>query len=293
MSKSLSPLRYPGGKSRIYNRVRNLIELNGLGNKTYVEPFAGGFGLGIALLCDGVVHTAVLNDYDTHIYNFWYSVLKYTEDILKKIDNTPITIEERDRQKSIYKDPQADELSDGFATLFLNRVNFSGILLGGPIGGADQKGEYKIDCRFNKKDVASKIEQVAIFKDRITLYNCDASDLITTELKDEISSSFFNIDPPYVKKGKKLYANYFKEEDHRNLAKIITKHLKKTEWIVTYDDCDFIREIYKGYCMKGYSILHNVSGSVKGKEIVITNIPGDSFVWQENSEIVYRKDGTG
>lgn len=279
MAKSLSPLRYPGGKSKIYNKVQNLIEFNALGDKTYVEPFAGGFGIGIRLLCDDIVQSAVLNDFDLHIYHFWYSVLHHTEDLLKRIMDTPITIQEREKQKVVYRDRAADEVSDGFATLFLNRVNFSGIIQGGPIGGLSQNGAYKLDCRFNKSEIVKKIKRIALLKNRIQLYNCDASELITVHLHNTICTSFLNIDPPYVKKGPRLYANYFKEEDHRNLERIITEYLGQTQWIVTYDDCDLIRDTYKHYHITEYGIQHNASGSVRGKEIVITNIPKDLFTW--------------
>lgn len=279
MAKSLSPLRYPGGKSKIYDKVKKLIEVNKLGDRAYVEPFAGGFGIGISLLFEDIVQSAVLNDFDSHIYHFWYSVLYQTESLLKMITDTPITLEEREKQKAVYRDNSVDKLSDGFATLFLNRVNFSGVIKGGPIGGLSQDGEYKIDCRFNKSDIINKIEQIALLKKRIELYNCDASELITIRLQDEICTSFFNIDPPYVKKGHKLYANYFKEEDHRSLAEVINKHLGETQWIVTYDDCDLIRDIYKQYHMLEYGIQHNAGGSVRGKEIIITNIPKDLFSW--------------
>lgn len=279
MAKSLSPLRYPGGKSKIYDKVKKLIEANALGDRTYVEPFAGGFGIGIALLCDNVVETAVLNDFDAHIYHFWYSVLNYTEDLLKMIADTPITIEEREKQRSVYKDSSADILDDGFATLFLNRVNFSGILDGGPIGGLSQSGSYKLDCRFNKSEIAKKIEKIALLKSRISIFNCDASELITKQLHDINDTVFFNIDPPYVIKGSQLYTNYFKEDDHRNLEKVISAHLNNIPWIITYDDCDLIRDIYSQYHMLEYVIQHNAGGSVAGKELVITNISADSFVW--------------
>lgn len=279
MARMLSPLRYPGGKSKIYGKVKYLIEINALGDRTYVEPFAGGFGIGISLLCDDIVQSAVLNDFDLHIYHFWYSVLHHTEDLLKRVIDTPITLEEREKQKAVYRDSFADEVGDGFATLFLNRVNFSGIIEGGPIGGLSQSGAYKINCRFNKSEIVKKIERIALLKNRIELYNCDASELITVRLQDTICSSFFNIDPPYVKKGPRLYANYFKEEDHRNLEKTITEYLGETRWIVTYDDCDLIRDIYKHYHLTEYGIQHNAGGSVRGKEVVITNIPKGSFVW--------------
>lgn len=279
MAKSLSPLRYPGGKSKIYHKVRNLIEINGLSDRTYVEPFAGGFGIGIGLLCDEIVSTAILNDYDSHIYHFWYSVLYQTDDLLKRIADTPITLEEREKQKAIYKDCSSDSISDGFATFFLNRVNFSGIIMGGPLGGFAQSGEYKINCRFNKYEISNRIEKIAMMKDKIELFNCDASELITKCLQDKMRTSFFNIDPPYVKKGQQLYANYFKEIDHRNFEQIISNHLGETRWILTYDDCDLIREIYKEYYMQEYLIQHNAGNSVYGKEIVVTNLPIESFVW--------------
>ncbi|CAM3710833.1 DNA adenine methylase [Marinicrinis lubricantis] len=279
MAKSLSPLRYPGGKSKIYYKVKTLIENNELGNRTYVEPFAGGFGIGIGLLCENIVQSAVLNDFDTHIYNFWFSVFHHTDELLKKIMDTPITIEEREKQKNIYNDDSADVLSDGFAALFLNRVNFSGIIKGGPIGGLAQSGAYKINCRFNKEEIQKRIESIALLKNRLSLYNCDASELIINQLGEIKHTSFFNIDPPYVIKGSRLYTNYFKESDHRNLEQVINEHLREIPWIITYDDCKLIRDIYKQYSMTGYDIQHNVVGSVRGKEVVITNISNGSFVW--------------
>lgn len=279
MNKSLSPLRYPGGKYKIYDKVRNLIEINKLGDRSYVEPFAGGFGIGLRLLCDNVVQTAVLNDFDPHIYNFWNTILNYSDEFLQLMMDTPITLEERERQKEIFNDVYADQISDGYATFFLNRVNFSGVITGGPIGGFTQSGTYKLDCRFNKNEIKNKVKQIALLRDRIQLYNYDASELIAYHLQGRLQECFFNIDPPYVKKGHRLYTNYFKEENHRAFERTVAEHLENTYWIITYDDCELIRDIYKGYYMIGYDILHNVGGSIKGKEVVITNISKNHFAW--------------
>jgi DNA adenine methylase len=279
MVKTLSPLRYPGGKSKIYEKVKNLVITNSYEDRTYVEPFAGGFGIGINLLCEGVVKTAILNDFDSHIYNFWHSVLNDTENLIRLISDTPITIEERENQKLNYADENASSLNDGFATLFLNRVNYSGVIKGGPIGGLSQQGKYNIDCRFNKEEIKSRIKRIAEHRDHISLYNLDASKLIANLLENSKSTSFFNIDPPYVAKGSKLYTNYFKESDHRNLGKVIADSLRDVPWITTYDDCELIREIYKQFLMLRYSIQHNVRNSIQGEEVVITNISKESFVW--------------
>lgn len=279
MAKSLSPLRYPGGKSKIYDKVKAVIQSNSLDNRTYIEPFAGGFGIGISLLCDNVVQTAVLNDFDPHIYHFWFAVLNYSDALIEKIESTPITIEERERQRDIYQDCSTDILTDGFATLFLNRVNFSGVINGGPIGGLSQSGTYKLDCRFNKKEIIKKIETIALLKNRITLYNCDASELIINKLYGIKNMAFFNIDPPYVVKGSRLYTNYFEEADHRNLAAVIAEQLRDSPWIITYDDSELIRDIYNQYFITEYEIQHNAGGTVHGKELVITNIQKEFFVW--------------
>lgn len=279
MAKSLSPLRYPGGKSKIYDKVKTVIQSNALDSRTYIEPFAGGFGIGISLLYNNVVKTAVLNDFDPHIYHFWFAVLNHSDELIEKIENTPITMEEREKQRAIYQDGSSDMLNDGFATLFLNRVNFSGVINGGPIGGLSQNGTYKLDCRFNKKEIIKKIETITLLRNRITLYNCDASELIINELCDTKNIAFFNIDPPYVVKGSRLYTNYFKEADHRNLAAVIAEQLRDTPWIITYDDSELIRDIYKQYFITEYDIQHNAGGTVHGKELVITNIQNESFIW--------------
>lgn len=280
MAKSLSPLRYPGGKSKIYEKIKNLIEVNEYGNRMYVEPFAGGFGIGIGLLCDGIVPSAILNDFDPHIYHCWYAILNDTENLLRLITDTPITIEERERQKQNYQDVDSDPLTDGFATLFLNRVNFSGVIKGGPIGGLDQSGAYKIDCRFNKEDVKRKIEVIAQLKGKIKLYNKDAGYLIRMSLMKMKSPMFLNIDPPYVIKGSKLYTNFFTESDHRNLQRVIIKHLDaEYPWIITYDNSPLVRDLYGIFHFKEYGIAHNAGGTVQGKELVITNLPTDRFHW--------------
>ena len=97
-----TPLRYPGGKGKIYEDIKKLIVGNSLESKTYVEPFAGSFAIGIGLLSDGIVEKAILNDYDYHIYAFWRSVFFKTNDLIKNVIDLPITVEEWKRQKVKY-----------------------------------------------------------------------------------------------------------------------------------------------------------------------------------------------
>ena len=280
MVKSFSPLRYPGGKAKIYQNVKNIILTNNFQNHIYVEPFAGGFSIGIGLLFENVVQSVVLNDYDKHIFNFWYAVINDTQRFIELVKETPITIEERDRQKKIYLSSNAEPLLDGFSTFFLNRVNFSGVIKGGPIGGISQSGTYKLNCRFNKKEIIRKIELIAEFRDKILLLNIDAGELIRDKLPTIMDPIFLNIDPPYVVKGSKLYTNFFTEIDHRNLKNVVSECIdNRVPWIITYDDCNLIREIYSEYYIQDYGIAHNAGGTKSGRELVITNISRDNFSW--------------
>lgn len=279
MGVTRSPLRYPGGKSKIYNNIRNLIVTNEYTGRTYVEPFAGGFGVGIALLEDNIIEQAIMNDLDIHLYHFWDAVLHQTEALIHLVRETPITLDERMRQKQIYSNEESPPLLDGFSTLFLNRVNYSGVLFAGPLGGRNQNSAYPLGCRFNKNNIIERIQTVARFRDQIFLHHRDACELIIELLAEENNDLFFNIDPPYVIKGKSLYSEYYTEEDHRNLGDIIHEHLRNVPWIMTYDSCDLIREIYQDNLILEYGMFHSAHNRAQGRELVITNLPEDQFTW--------------
>ena len=72
-------------------------------------------------------------------------------------------------------DDKGDVLKLGFSTFFLNRVNRSGIINAGVIGGINQDGHYKMDCRFNKKNLIERVREIAKCKNKIELYNLDAT----------------------------------------------------------------------------------------------------------------------
>lgn len=246
MPSTFSPFRYPGGKSQLYSFVKKIIEVNSYRGCIYVEPFAGGAALALKLLFNGVVSKIVINDLDKAIYAVWYSCLNRPKELINLINTTPLSIQEWDKQRSIYLSPGSHSLIElGFATLYLNRTNRSGIIKGGILGGRAQTGVYKIDARFNRETLSQKIEKIYAHRNDICISNLDAKDVIASYNLVSNSHIFFNIDPPYVKKGQNLYNNYFCNQDHRNLAEKI--YLCAHPWIVTYDICDLVSELYSSY----------------------------------------------
>ena len=266
MPSSFSPLRYPGGKSQLYDYVKRIIDYNDLLGETYVEPFAGGAGLAMKLLLNNDVKRIIINDYDFAIYSIWYCILNYTDDFCDRIQQIDISIEEHDRQRTIYNSGTTNIFDMGIAAFYLNRTNRSGVIKGGVIGGREQSGLYKIDARFNKDALIKKIRAIAKEKGRIVLYNLDAMDFLSNGVLDHYYKTFVNFDPPYVMKGSQLYKNAFSEQDNKDLYKLISKCKRK--WIVTYDICPLIRELYKNHRGAEIDINYSASNSGKAREYI-------------------------
>lgn len=278
MSGSYSPLRYPGGKAKLYNTVKKILVSNNLIGGTYVEPFAGGAGLAIKLLLKDDVKRIVLNDIDSAIFCFWNTIVNHTEDFCKYIDKAELTVTEWKRQREIFKKGNCNnEFEFAFSVFYLNRTNISGILNGGVIGGGEQKGNYKIDARFGKEGLKEKIRNIALRKNDIILYNLDAIELLSGNYLKKYRNLFINFDPPYVNKGSQLYKNSFKKEDHIALFNCIDKCTKK--WIVTYDVCDFIENLYGEYRRHLIDVTYSAKNKIKKKEYMFfsknLNIPNE------------------
>lgn len=268
MSMKYSPLRYPGGKARLTNVFKDLIEENSLESITYVEPFAGGSNIALSLLIDGYVSNIVINDLDKSIFSFWSAILNNTTKLIDKIHGCKIDINEWNKQKEIMANPRSSILDLGFALLFLNRTNFSGIINAGPIGGMEQKGDYKINARFNKIDIINKIKTIAKFKERITLLNLDALDLIGS-VKRDIGDCLIYFDPPYYKQGKNLYTNFYQANDHEILANNIRDF--DVPVVITYDNVEAIRRLYSDFNSREFLINYSANNHTMGKEILFYN----------------------
>lgn len=269
---NFSPLRYPGGKSSFTPFIAKIIEHNKLDIKRYYELYAGGSAVALEMLISGFVESIVLNDADIHIFSFWSSILKNPDGFIKKLLDTPVNIKEWSKQKQIYnRIGEESELEIGFASFFLNRTNRSGILAGaGPIGGFDQKGNYKIDARFNKKALIEKIELISLNSNRIKIHNDDAIVLLKKLKGINSNKSFIFLDPPYVSKGKKLYLNYYKEIDHKNLRDCLIEKRDKN-WIVSYDNNDFIKNLYRDFKMKKVQTKYSLQSKKMDAELVFAS----------------------
>lgn len=260
---SVSPLRYPGGKGRLGCWLGELMRFNKISGGIYVEPYAGGAGAALRLLFSGYVNHIIINDVDTAIYGMWHSILHDTSNFLDKLEETPVNIKSWGKQKDIINNPDSHNLLDlGFAAFFLNRTNISGVIKGGVIGGREQKGNYKINARFNKTELSRRISRIAGYKNSIDVYNCDAMDFIDKITDSLPARSMLYLDPPYYQKGSQLYRNHYRHGDHVAIAGKI-KNIRRP-WLITYDNCEQIRSLYNDCPGGEYNLTYTASPKNRG-----------------------------
>lgn len=264
---ALSPLRYPGGKGSLYPRLRSIVRANGLTNGTYVEPYAGGAGAALALLITGEVRQVVINDLDPAVYAFWRAVVFKSQEFSMLIREAKLSIEEWQRQKQIYRSSgDGDYLAYGFSTFYLNRTNRSGVLNGGPIGGLDQTGNYKIDARFNRDALTERVRLIGLHKDHIAVECMDGAELIRQY--GDLDDTLIYVDPPYFEKAGTLYLSKFADSDHVSLASCLNS-LPDRRWVLTYDNVPKAAELYSDRRTEVFSLHYSAHRVMQATELMI------------------------
>lgn len=267
--KLFTPLRYPGGKARFAPYIADLMRTNGLEGGHYMEPYAGGAGVALELLYDEVVTDVHINDADPAVRDFWLAATKHTRKLIRLVESEPVTLEAWSHWRDVMLGKVRAPLCErGFATLFLNRTNRSGILKGGVIGGKAQSGSYKIDARFKRDVLVRRLELLAKHSDNIHVYGEDALLLLNRCADFLPECALIYLDPPYYVKGQGLYRNFYTHADHVAIASLLQSQAFDRRWLVSYDDAPEIRSMYSGSLGRGYGLHYTAQKRYVGAEIM-------------------------
>lgn len=264
-----TPLRYPGGKSRFAPFIARVMDSNSIAGGHYLEPYAGGAGVALELLFHGVASHVHINDLDPAIFDFWESVIRQPEAMLKLLHDTPINMDQWYHWRSVLRgEINVAQVERGFATLFMNRTNRSGVLKGGVIGGLAQSGDYKLDARFKKDVLAKRIEKIAQHAASISVYNEDALALLKRCREFLPVKSLIYLDPPYYVKGQGLYRNFYEHEDHAAIAKLLNSSRFSRRWVVSYDNVAEIQQMYHMSHTYTYGLNYTAQRRYIGSEVM-------------------------
>lgn len=267
----LSPLRYPGGKAGLTPFLTDVLDLNDLRGVNYFEPYAGGAGAALGLLADNVVRTISINDADVRIFALWSTVLNEPQWFAERILKAKLDLPEWRLHREICSAPEGRALREvGFAAFYMNRCNRSGVLRGGPIGGYEQMGEWRLDVRFSKPALIERVEKISRFRERIFVSNLDAIEFLKSRLPKGLGrkNAFVYLDPPYVIKGQRLYMNAYESADHSAVAKYMCRQ-NLLPWVMSYDDTELVRHIYASEQIAFLPINYSLQDKRSANELII------------------------
>ena len=244
-----SPLRYPGGKTRAIKAIRQYIPDN---INRLCAPFLGGASIELSCAADGIkVYGA---DAFKPVINFWRQAKTKPDLLAEQVQQYyPLSRNKFYHLQKAYN--KIDKSIEQAAIFFvLNRSSFNGTTLSGGMSPGHP--------RFN----LSAINRLRNFKAKNLYISC--ADYKKTLTKHE--DLFLYLDPPYANGGK-LYGkqgNMHEDFDHEGLADMLKQ---RDGWILSYNDCPYIRKLYKGYKQIKPRWTYGMSDNKQSKELVVLN----------------------
>lgn len=255
-----SPLRYPGGKTRACKCLDKLINQHfDMDNfKTVLSPFFGGGSFEFFLQNKYDINI-ISNDKCKPLYTFW-NICKNDKDKLCKL--LYIELNNVTKEKFLtFRNKIIDEENDvkqAYMYFIINRCSFSGATL---------SGGFSLDASKNRFTTSSidRIKKLDLSKYEI--YNYDFKHFLKKYKNDNV---LIFLDPPYyLEKKSKLYGNNGDMHinfNHKLLYKVISK---RKNWIMTYNNCEYIKDLYKDFKIIETSWSYGMNTSKKSSEIVI------------------------
>jgi DNA adenine methylase len=262
-----SPLRYPGGKSRAVQRMKNLLPEE---FDEYREPFVGGGSFFIYLRQKRPGLKIWINDLNPELYCFW----KHAQmDSQRLADELSVLKRERKNGQELFDEllginvSSLTEFERAVRFFVLNRITFSGVVESGGYS------KLAFEARFTDSAI-ERVSKLSPLLEEIKITQLDYRQL----LLDGDQSVFTFLDPPYFKATRsRLYGRngvLHTSFEHDGFAREMKKC--KHSWLITYDDSPEIRanfsfaDIYEWELQYGMN-NYKQGKAEKGSELFITN----------------------
>ena len=279
LAKTLSPLRYPGGKSRAVELITEKYIIPNLSKKQKIcSPFFGGGSIELHLANNGNKVTGY-DDFGP-LVDFWKVLKKNPKKLFKEVSSYKKLSKKGFKELQIqFRGKSESYTQTKRAALFyvLNRTSFSGTTLSGGMAVDYDKPERSLDRRLPRFRKSSR-DRIRDF----SVKNFTISKMSFRKSIEKNKKSLIYADPPYFIQNKgSLYGNQgdkmFTEKDHEDLAHILNK-MKNKKWILSYNNDKHVRRLYSGRRIEEVEWAYGMSGVKSRKK-------------KHSSEILILSDG--
>ena len=242
-----SPLRYPGGKTRGVEIITSYFPKD---VHTMLSPFFGGGSVELFMAAKGI--QVIGFDVFLPLVEFWQCLQADAKKLAAAVKSFYPLPKEKFYELQHAQMHFETKLERAAVYYVLNRSSFSGATLSG--GMSPDHPRFTI----------SSIERIKTFYNpNYTVQFADFTDSLR-----EHSTHFAYLDPPYLIKsslyGKK--GNAHKGFDHEGLFGILKK---RNNWILSYNECPEIRELYKGFNIITPNWKYGMSNNKVSREVLI------------------------
>lgn len=255
MPTNKSPLRYPGGKTRAITILKEILETEYPLRKMLLSPFFGGGSFELAQAADG--YTVIANDLFYPLYTFWQQIKTNSSAVAEKVQSEMPVSKEKFLAFRTDIQNSTDPIDIAAKYFIVNRCSFSGATF---CGGYSQQAA---DGRLTESSLET-VKKVNL--SQICFSNLDACNFLKQH--PQTTSTVIYADPPYFidsyiyGRDGDLHEGF----DHKAFAEEIKK---RSDWMISYNDCEYIRKLYEGCRFLSPSWSYGMNKSKKSSEIVI------------------------
>ena len=254
-----SNLRWAGGKSKMIKILNDYIPEH---INKYLELFVGGGSMLLHIIQKKKPYKVIANDIDNNLINYYKSVRINPQKIIDeclKIKNKYNS----EQFKNVFSDISSETASGFFIK---NKTSFSGL--------NNNYSKLAYDRNFSINSI-KKIKDISKVIQNVEFINKDFE-----ELDLDLTDYFIYLDPPYYSnKEKGLYGNkgkLHKNFNHQALFDWVEYYKKDNKIMISYDDCEYIRNLYKDYNIYTFDFVYSMTNTggnncKTGNEIIITN----------------------
>jgi DNA adenine methylase len=252
-----SPLRYPGGKTRAVKIIEKYVQTYYPGCKKLLSPFFGGGSFEIYLHDQG--WKVYGNDLFKPLYMFWKQTqsVEGLDALVKSVrSKMPITKELfMTMRESIMNLTLPLEIATAY--YIINRTSFSGATFCGGFSSQAASG------RLNEASLAT-LGSLKIAAIDIT--NLDYSAFL--DKNPDTDDLLIYADPPYYITSY-IYGKDGDMHESFNHVAFAAKIKCRKNWILSYNDCPYIRDLYAGCRIFKESWSYGMNSSKNSSEIII------------------------